>query len=133
MRAIVRVDALGGKPFRGKVAFAALTGTNAGGVVTFPVRVDIARSTRLRPGMNVSVRIIVARRTHVIQVPVDAVAQDEDGQTIVNVVDANGNSTPRPVVLGLSSNKNVEIRKGLRAGERVAMPQPDTGSPGEGD
>ena len=58
MRAIVRVDALGGKAFRGKVAFAALTGTNTGGVVTFPVRVDIARSTRLRPGMNVVATVI---------------------------------------------------------------------------
>jgi RND family efflux transporter MFP subunit len=133
MRAIVRVDALGGRPFRGKVAFAALTGTNAGGVVTFPVRVDIARSTRLRPGMNVSVRIVVARRANVIQVPVDAVSQDEDGQTIVNVVDADGNSTPRAVTLGLSSNKNVEIRKGLRAGERIALPEPQTASGGEGD
>lgn len=132
MRAIVRVDALGGKPFRGKVAFAALTGTNTGGVVTFPVRVDIARSARLRPGMNVSVRIVVARRAHVIQVPVEAVSQDEDGQTIVNVVDANGESSPRAVTLGLSSNKNLEIRKGLRAGERVALPEPQAAA-GEGD
>ena len=132
LRAIVRVDALGGKAFSGKVAFAALTGTNTGGVVTFPVRVDIARSARLRPGMNVSVRIIVARRAHVVQVPVEAVSQDEDGQTIVNVVDAKGEPTPRAVTIGLSSNKNVEIRKGLRAGEHVALPEPQAAA-GQGD
>jgi HlyD family secretion protein len=132
MSAIVRVDALGGKAFRGKVVFAALTGTNTGGVVTFPVRVGIARSSRLRPGMNVSVRIVVARRADVIQVPVEAVSQDEDGQTIVDVVDANGEPTPRAVTIGLSSNKNVEIRKGLRAGEHVALPEPEAAS-GAGD
>src|SRR4029077_5813239 len=124
MRAIVRVDALGGTPFSGKVVFAALTGTNTGGVVTVPVRVDIARSSRLRPAMNVSVRIVVASRSDVIQVPVEAGSQDEDGQKIVNALHATGEPTPRAVTIGLSSNKNVEIRKGLRAGEHVALPEP---------
>jgi RND family efflux transporter MFP subunit len=131
LKAIVRVDALGGKAFRGKVAFAALSGNNTGGVVTFPVTVELATAPDLRPGMNVSVRIIVASRHDVVQVPIEAVTR-EDGEAAVNVVDADGNTTPRPVTVGLSSNKNVEIVKGLREGERVALPEPQAAA-GEGD
>jgi RND family efflux transporter MFP subunit len=121
--AVVSVDAFGGKSVPGKVQFAALTGSNTGGVVTFPVRVGIAHERGLRPGMNVSVRIIVEKREDVVQVPVEAVSRDEEDHAIVKVMGPNGETTPRIVALGLSSSKNVEIVKGLRAGEHVALPE----------
>jgi len=116
-------DALGGKSFPGKVLFAALTGTNTGGVVTFPVRVGLAGSGGLRPGMNVSVRIIVAERHDVVQVPLEAVSHDEEDRAFVTVIDAAGETSPRNVTLGLEATKNVEIVKGLRPGERVVLPE----------
>jgi HlyD family secretion protein len=122
-KAAVSVDALGGKRFRGRVVFAALTGTNSSGVVTFPVRVAIAEAPGLRPGMNVSVRIIVAKRQNVVQIPLEAVSRNEEDQPSVNVVNAAGDESPRAVQLGLASNKNVEIVKGLRPGDHVALPQ----------
>ena len=131
LRAVVSVDALGGKSFPGRVAFAGLTGTNASGVVTFPVRVDIAHAPGLRPGMNVSVRIIVARRLHVVEVPLEAVSRDEEDRPFVNVVGTTGETSLRKVTLGLASNKNVEIVKGLRVGERVALPQSQGGAEGD--
>jgi len=131
LKATVSVDALGGKSFPGKVLFAALTGTTNGGVVTFPVRVGLAHTVALKPGMNVSVRILVAKRLDVVQVPLEAVARDDEDRPIVNVVDAAGDTAPRRVTLGLASNENVEIVKGLRAGEVVALPE--TQSQEEGD
>jgi HlyD family secretion protein len=122
-RAIVSVDALGGKSFPGKVLFAALTGTTSGSVVTFPVRVGLAPARGLRPGMSVSVRIIVAKRLDVVGVPLEAVSRDEEDRALVTVIDGAGKSTSRKVTLGLSNNKIVEILKGLRAGERVALPE----------
>jgi multidrug efflux pump subunit AcrA (membrane-fusion protein) len=133
LRAVVSVDALGGKAFPGRVLFAALTGANTGGVVTFPVRVGLAHASGLRPGMNVSVRIIVAKRIDVVQVPVEAVSRDEEDRAIVTVIDANGEASPRTVTLGLSSNKNVEVVKGLRAGERVVLPESQGQGQEEGD
>jgi len=123
LKAVVSVDALGGKSFPGKVLFAALTGTNTGGVVTFPVRVGLAGSGGLRPGMNVSVRIIVAERHDVVQVPLEAVSHDEEDRAFVTVIDAAGETSPRNVTLGLEATKNVEIVKGLRPGERVVLPE----------
>jgi HlyD family secretion protein len=130
-KAMVSVDALGGKRFRGRVVFAALTGSNASGVVTFPVRVAIADAPGLRPGMNVSVRIIVAKRQNVVQIPLEAVSRNEEDQPIVNVVDAAGQESPRAVKLGLASNKNVEIVKGLRVGDHVALAQAEAQAAGD--
>jgi multidrug efflux pump subunit AcrA (membrane-fusion protein) len=118
--AVVSVDALGGRRYPGTVVFEALTGVENGGVVTFPVRVGLARVAGVKPGMNVSVRIIVAKRGGVVHVPLEAVAQDGEAPT-VTVVDAAGGQTVRIVKLGLADNKIVEIRSGLEAGERVVL------------
>jgi RND family efflux transporter MFP subunit len=122
LRAVVSVDALGGKSFAGIVLFAAPTGNDNGGVVTFPVRVGLSHAEGLRPGMNVSVRITVARRHGVLQVPLEAVTQD-GGESTVTVIDESGNESARTVKLGLANNKSVQIVKGLRAGERVVLPE----------
>ena len=120
-KAVVSVDALGGKIFPGSVAFVALTGTESAGVVTFPVRVTLTSSEGLKPGMNVSVRIIVAQKSDVVQVPLEAVTQDEEDNAFVTVADESGQETQRPVKLGLANNESVEIVKGLRAGESVVL------------
>jgi HlyD family secretion protein len=122
LKATVSVDALGGKIFPGIVLFAAPTGTDNGGVVTFPVRIGLSSGRELRPGMNVSVRITVARRHNVLQVPLEAVSQEGDEPT-VTLVRGSGDETARAVRLGLANNKNVQIVKGLRAGERVRLPE----------
>jgi RND family efflux transporter MFP subunit len=121
LRAIVRVDALGGKAFPGVVRFAALSGTDNGGVVTFPVTVRLKGARGPKPGMNVSVRIIIAQSRHVVQVPLEAVTRDAGNRPVVEVVRANGKSSPRRVKLGLANNKSVEIVQGLRAGERISL------------
>ena len=130
MKARVGVDALGGKSFRGKVLFVALAGSDNGGLVTFPVRVSLLRAGALKPGMSVSVRIIVAERHGVVQVPLEAVSQNEDDEPIVTVVDEAGETKIRRVELGLANNERVEIVKGLRAGERVLLPE---SQPGQGE
>lgn len=119
-RASVSVDALGGKAFPGDVRFAALAGTNTSGVVTFPVQVAIGVAPRLKPGMNVSVRIVVAKRHNVVQLPLEAVTQ-EAGEATVIVLGKSGKPVSHGVELGLANNKKVEIVKGLRAGQRVVL------------
>jgi multidrug efflux pump subunit AcrA (membrane-fusion protein) len=127
MKAVVSVDALGGKSFQGKVLFAALSGNDNGGVVTFPVRVGLERAAGLRPGMNVSVRIIVAERHDVVQVPLEAVSRDEEDRPVATVTDQSGETSTRRLMLGLANNKSVEVVKGLKAGERVVLAQAEEG------
>ncbi len=118
--AVVSVDALGGRRFKGTVLFEALTGVENGGVVTFPVRIGLPRVDGVKPGMNVSVRIVVAKRSGVVHVPLEAVAQDGEEAT-VTVVDSADSQSVRTVRLGLADNKIVEIRNGLKAGDRVLL------------
>ena len=122
LKATVSVDALGGQTLPGLVLFAAPTGSDNGGVVTFPVQVGLSKGASLRPGMNVSVRIFVARKNDVLQVPLEAVSRDEDPPT-VTVIDDAGEETDREVELGLANNESVQIVEGLRAGEQVVLPE----------
>jgi HlyD family secretion protein len=99
------------------VLFAALAGSDSGGgVVTFPVEVGLDRVAGVKPGMYVSVRIIVAERRHVLEVPLEAVSKDDADRSVVTVINAAGRPSIRSVKLGLSNNKNVEIVQGLRLG-----------------
>lgn len=122
MRATVSVDALGGETFPGKVQFVAPTGSSSGsGVVTFPVRVSLTEADGLRPGMNVSVRIVTAQKKGVVQVPLEAVTTDDEDNATIQIVDAAGNVAARRVTLGLANNKTVEVVKGLKAGASVLL------------
>lgn len=118
--ALVSVDALGGKHLPGTVEFTAFTGVDNGGVVTFPVRVAMRAAAGVRPGMNVSVKIVTQERRHVVTVPLEAV-QHNGGRPIVTVVGRNGKTATRVVRLGLADNKTIEIKSGLRSGERVEI------------
>jgi multidrug efflux pump subunit AcrA (membrane-fusion protein) len=73
--------------------------------------------------MNVSVRIIVAERLKVVKVPLEALTRDEEDRPIVNVLDGSGEILARRVTAGLANNDSVEIVKGLKAGERVVLPE----------
>jgi hypothetical protein len=50
------------------------------------------------------------------------VSQEGDKPT-VTLIDGSGNETSRTVELGLANNKSAQIVKGLRAGERVRLPE----------
>ena len=130
LKAEVSVDALGGRTFPGVVLFAAPTGSDSGGVVTFPIRVGLSRTAGLRPGMNVSVRILVAQRSDVLQVPLEAVSREEDEPT-VTILTESGEETTRPVEVGLANNEAIQIVEGLRAGERVVLPEVAPAEEGE--
>jgi RND family efflux transporter MFP subunit len=130
LKATVSVDALGGKAFTGRVVFTALAGSDKDGVVTYPVTVSLKGVHGPRPGMNVSVRIIVAQRSDVIEVPIDAVSRDDEDRATVQVIGADGKTSTRQVELGLANNKSVEVVHGLRAGEHLAV---EAASGAEGD
>jgi HlyD family secretion protein len=120
LEAEVSIDALGGESVTGEVLFASATGVESNGIVTFPVQVRLPGAEGLKPGMNVSVSIVVAQKSNVLQVPLEAVNQEGD-EPIVTVLDSADEPAPRVVELGLENAKNVEIVNGLREGERVEL------------
>jgi RND family efflux transporter MFP subunit len=117
----ISVDALGGREFGGRVVDVALGGAETGGVVNFPVIVALNSRGRLRPGMSVSARIVVTSHPDVVRIPLDAVV-DQGPRTTVTVKAPTGAAARRPVELGIAGTQFVEVRSGLRAGERVLVP-----------
>jgi HlyD family secretion protein len=119
-KAEVSIDALGGETFTGRVRYVNASGVESNGIVTFPVQVELPGAEGIKPGMNVSVRIVVKQKRNVLQVPLESVNQEGD-EPIVTVLDSAGEPAPRVVETGLENSKNVEIVKGLREGERVEL------------
>jgi multidrug efflux pump subunit AcrA (membrane-fusion protein) len=71
--------------------------------------------------MSVSARVVVREVTGVIRVPTAAVS-DFGQNSVVMVRRADRKLQRRVVELGLQGAHTVEIRSGLRAGERVFVP-----------
>ncbi|MBI5106550.1 MAG: HlyD family efflux transporter periplasmic adaptor subunit [Solirubrobacterales bacterium] len=118
--ALVTVDALGGRQFGGRVADVAASGTDNGGVVNFPVTIALRSHDGLRPGMSARARIVVRRVRAVVRVPLAAVRQA--AQPTVMVRGPGGRLVAHRVVLGLTGASYVEVRRGLRAGDRILVP-----------
>ena len=120
-KATISVDALGGASYTGSVEVEALAGVDNGGVVTFPVRLKLdSGATGVKPGMSASVRIVVDERHGVTVLPLEAVS-NRGADATVAVVGAHGRVTSRAIKLGVADNKSVEVRHGLRLGERVQL------------
>jgi RND family efflux transporter MFP subunit len=79
----------------------------------------------LRPGMTAEVQILVKELDDVLFVPVTAVLPPgKGGAHYVAVKKTAGGVERREVTLGYADDTFVEVKKGLRSGETVAMPPP---------
>jgi HlyD family secretion protein len=81
----------------------------------------------IKPGMSAKVEILVDHLNDVVHVPIQAVAPSE-GKQVCYVV--NGlKSDKREVEIGQFNDEFIEIRKGLKEGERVLLRPPESGMP----
>lgn len=72
---------------------------------------------RLRPGLFVTARLVLAKRDVAVAVHVGAI-QTLENRTVVFVREEDDRLEARPVELGESDSRLVEIKAGLSAGER---------------
>src|ERR671932_282243 len=79
----------------------------------------------LIPGSQVSVEIIQEQRQNVLTVDLSAIERSES-KAFVWLRDDYGKAQKRPVTLGLEGTTNVEVRAGLRLGDQVILPPPET-------
>ena len=131
----ITADAVEGKTFTGVVDKVNINGTTTNGFTNYPVTVLVdGTPEELKPGMNVSAKIIVEDAGSVLCVPVEAVSRGADGTSLVKVagegaLDENGNLVDsskledRVVTLGRSDDTYIEILSGLEDGETVYIYQ----------
>lgn len=127
-RAILRVDAMPGREFQGSVSFVAvLPDQNSWWanpnlrLYKTEVAIDDAVA-EMRPGMSVSIEILVEQIENTLFVPLQAV--NHKGGRNLCFVSNGGAPEEREVVVGKSNASWVSIESGLREGEIVLLTPP---------
>jgi Cu(I)/Ag(I) efflux system membrane fusion protein len=110
-------DAYPGETVRGRVTFVYPTVDPASR--TGKVRIELPNpGDRLRPGLFGTVRLVAPLGVRGVVIPRQAALVTGDRQ-LVFVEDSANRFVPRLVELGVETDSLVEVRGGLRAGERV--------------
>jgi Cu(I)/Ag(I) efflux system membrane fusion protein len=114
-----RIPSLPGAVFEGKVS-AILPEINQA-TRTVRARVDLKNPEgKLLPGMFASVNFTSASRQEELTVPAEAVIQTGK-RAVVMVAEDDGKFVPVDVEIGIEANGQTEIRKGLKAGQKVVV------------
>jgi membrane fusion protein (multidrug efflux system) len=112
----VEVDAFPGEPFNGRVARVAPVLDPA--TRTAQIEVEIPnRGNRLKPGMYARVNLIIEQRANALTVPSNALVNIEGRRGVF--LAQNNTAAFRPVDVGIEDTARVEIRDGIKDGDRV--------------
>ncbi len=130
--AIVTFTALPDATVQGLVTQVATTATTSGGVVSFPVTIQLNQPvTGLKPGMSASAEVVVDEVDHTLYVPASAISGT--GSTArVSVLQTDGTEVTRTVTVGLRGDTDVQILSGLETGDKVVRTATTTGGTGTG-
>lgn len=114
----ITVDALPGKKYQGSVEQVATSGKDEKGIARFDISIIVAGGPEFRPGMQATAHINAGSAKGVLLIPLEAIFQ-EDGKNKVEVLLADGATKVVSVELGLMNDRQVEVKKGLREGDKV--------------
>ena len=118
-KAMVSINAYPDKTFSGRVTY--VYPTLKAETRTVAVRVELANpGLLLKPGMFAQVELPVSAKGQVVTVPVSAVI-DSGTRQIVLIEKGAGRFEPREVKLGARSDNYLEVRDGVKDGERVVV------------
>lgn len=127
MAATVTFDSLPGVEVKGtveNVALSALPKDKDKTIRVFALLVTLEPSgSPIKPGITANVTISTAKNPGAIAVAVSAVFY-ENSKPCVFVEKEHGRFEKRDVELGITDNNLVEIKKGVREGERIATQRP---------
>lgn len=119
--ATVTVEALKGKKLAAHVSEVAATPTSNSGVVSYDVTFALDQLAEgLKAGMSATAEVVV-QQAEGVNVPSSAIT----GGTVT--VLEGGKQVRRPVTTGLAGDSTTIVLSGVKAGERVALPQATSG------
>jgi multidrug efflux pump subunit AcrA (membrane-fusion protein) len=129
MKAVLTFDAIEALEQEGKISEISPLGTTSGGLVTYPVTIDISKpAAQLKPGMNASAKVILESVSDVLMVPNTAISGNANRGYTVQVA-AGGDTSKletRTVTLGMANDSYTEVSSGLSEGEVVLTGTIDT-------
>lgn len=113
----VKIDGAGGE-FQGQISLVS-PGINAESR-TSDIEIKLPQSVRLRPGMAAEIELAVAASRNSIVLPQDALVVKPNGSKVVFVIE-DSKAVMTKVETGIEANEKVEIVKGLKFGQAVAI------------
>ena len=118
--AVLSFDALPDAQVQATINSIALTSTTNASGTAFEVEFLLPEFdlTQLRLGMNGDADVILAQKTLVGVIPVEALYL-KDGQNYVRVLSANNQIVEKPITIGLETDDEVEVLSGLEFGEQI--------------
>jgi len=129
-RVLIKTDATGDEELEGTVVFVSPTAATSmtSGDVTYLIRISVdTPNERLRLDMSASLSIIIEQHENALTVPYNAVQEDEQGNTYVEVMEEDGTTTKVPVTVVLESNYYTEIKSdALTEGQKVRVVNADS-------
>lgn len=124
-KVLIKTDATGDTELEGTVVFVSPTAATSltGGDVTYLVRISVdTPNERLRLDMSASLSIIIEQHENALTVPYNAIQEDEQGNTYVEVMAEDGTTTKVSVTVVLESNYYTEIKSdSLTDGQKVRV------------
>ena len=122
------MDSFRGKTFKGhvkKIATLAHSEWGRDHVKLFSTTIALEEEIPgMRPGMTADVEIFVSELEDVFHVPVQAI-HTKRGEVFCYVAGSGGKHEKRPVTIGASNDSFVEIKSGLKEGEKVLIVKPE--------
>lgn len=125
----ITIDALPNTILSGVVtsvgAQAQTSAGSQGTLANFPVVVQVNKitpqqSNLIRVGMSIKIQISLPNPPQII-IPINAVSQ-QNGKTMVNILDASGKPSPVVVQTGATTLTDVVVTQGLKPGDQVVVP-----------
>ncbi len=123
----IKMDAMTDKLYEGTVDYISQIGTNANGVTTYAVTVQVYGDENLKLGMNGTATIQIETAKNILVLPVEALNDLGNNQFVwLKDESAQGEESNLPgimtyVTTGLSDGSKVEITSGLEEGDEVII------------
>lgn len=126
--ALVTIDALPGRSFRGVVTERNTSAANSGGNSKYGAVITFDRQDNMLDGMNASVLITFSRNEGLPLIPAEAVSEENGKSVVYTGYDEKEKTLINPVAVttGLSDGEKVEITSGLELGDEFYYEYFDT-------
>ncbi len=118
----IRLDALPGQQFTGRVTSIAAQGIKEDNIVTYDVTIAIQDSNlALKPMLTANVDIVTQRLENVLTIPLE-VLKVKNGDDVVDVF-SEGKTQTRKVRVAFRTDTEAVITKGLQEHDQVVIPE----------
>ncbi|EUJ52636.1 efflux RND transporter periplasmic adaptor subunit [Listeria fleischmannii] len=118
----IDVTAFPDQTYKGKVESISEKGNVENNVAVFTVMVSLNDSKNLKAGMTVSGSILVSKKAHVLNIPIEAVQKNNKDEYYVLIPKKRKKTSKRKKVkqvieTGIRNDNIIEVKKGLKKGE----------------